>query len=334
MRDLAHEWTNEQIRELEVRIHEVYAQAAMEMEDKISAGLKEYERERKKWVKLVQSGERTQREFDDWLERMAMEQQWRNDMMNTLAYDAMNADVRARQLINDELPTIYVENANIESYLIERATGFDLGFTLYNHDAVRFMLMNDNIYPAVDLAKDFVWNRRKFNSAIMQSVLQGESIPNAALRLMKVMEMDETAATRAARTSITYVESAGTRDAISRADKMGIPIKVVWHAVHDGRTRFAHRQMDGVSVMPGEKFIVDGHEMSGPGDPEAPGYLIYNCRCNCHGKVDIDGLPEQVVISRDKFPSDVSYDDWKMGKYVTDSSGTETKASKKARGVK
>ncbi len=37
----------------------------------------------------------------------------------------------------------------------------------------------------------------------------------------------------------------------------------------------------------GEKFKVDGYELEYPGDPSAPGYLIYNCRC--------------AVVSVDKF---------------------------------
>lgn len=334
MRDLAHEWTNEQIKELEVRIHEVYVQAAMEMEDKIAAGLEEYERERKKWVKLVQKGERTQAEFNEWLERMAMEQQWQRDMMNALAFDAMNADVKARQLINDDLPMIYVENANIESYLIESAVGYDLGFTLYNQDAVRLLLMNKNIYPAVDLGRDFIWNRRKFSSAILQSILQGETVQQAAERLMTVMDMDETSAVRAARTSVTYVESAGRREAMRRAVEMGIPVKNQWNARHDGRTRVQHRQMDGVTIDVGKKFDVDGYMMEGPGDPSAPGYLIYNCRCFCRGIVEYEGLPEDVLINNDKLPPDLTLEEWKSGKYVTDKYGVETKASKKARGVK
>lgn len=41
----------------------------------------------------------------------------------------------------------------------------------------------------------------------------------------------------------------------------------------------AHRRLDGQRVPVGQPFQIDGYEIEYPGDPKAPGYLIYNCRC-------------------------------------------------------
>lgn len=86
----------------------------------------------------------------------------------------------------------------------------------------------------------------------------------------------------------------------------------MWRATLDGRTRHAHRLLDGQMVDIGEKFKVDGYELEYPGDPSAPGYLVYNCRCT--------------VVSVDKFHNpnapraaklgDMSYEEWKAGKEV------------------
>lgn len=41
----------------------------------------------------------------------------------------------------------------------------------------------------------------------------------------------------------------------------------MWRATLDGRTRHAHRLLDGQMVDIGEKFKVDGYELEYPGDP-------------------------------------------------------------------
>ena len=277
MIDEAHEWTDGQIDRLTVKMHAAYAQAANELQDRLEVWMKDFEADRAGWEKAVRQKIKTKAEYDSWLEERAMERSWQTNMINQLAEDAVNADIRARQMINDELPTICAENANMEAFRICKATGLDLSFTIYDHDSVRFLMTDPRIFPEVDIAKDIAWSQQKFTSAITQSILQGESIPRASKRLSSVFEMGERFATMAARTAITYVEGIGKQHSFERAKKMGIPIKQQWNALHDGRTRFPHRQMDKVQVEVGEKFNVDGYKMTGPGDPSAPAYLIYNC---------------------------------------------------------
>lgn len=333
MSDMGHEWTDEQIERLSVKMHEAYTQAANEMQDKLEVWLKDYESKRKGWEKAVKVGVRTKEEYENWLKDRAMERTWQENMVNQLAEDAVNADIRARQMVNDELPTIYAENANMEAFRICKATGLDLSFTIYDQDSIRFLMTDPELFPTIDVSKDALWNQRKLSSAITQSILQGESMPNAAKRLVKVMAMNERAAMMVARTSITYSEAMGKRHSFQRAQDMGIPLKMQWNALHDGRTRYEHRQMDKVQVNVGEMFDVDGYKMKGPGDPTAPMRLIANCRCRLSGEIGYDGITPAVTIGKDKFPKDVSYEEWKSGVYRTDASGKETKASMRERGV-
>ena len=51
------------------------------------------------------------------------------------------------------------------------------------------------------------WARRKITSAMTQSILQGESVPDAARRIRSVVEMDRRASPRAARTDIIIRKS-------------------------------------------------------------------------------------------------------------------------------
>lgn len=333
MTDIGHKWTDDRIDELEVRMREMYSQAANEMQDRLEAWMEDYEKQRTAWEKAVKAGVKTKAEYDAWLGDRSKERTWQEGMVRELSIDAVNADIRARQMINDEIPTIIAENANMMGYQIDRLTGLDTMFTLYDQDAVRFLLNDPNLYPTVNIPKDLAWNQRKFAGAITQSILQGESIPDTAKRLQGVFDMDTRAAIMAARTSMTYAESSGKSLSFKRAKGMGIPIRQEWRANLDGRTRLAHREADGQTVDVDEKFDVDGHKMSGPGDPTAPGYLIYNCRCRLQPVLDYDDIPDAVVSRYSRLPEGVSYDDWKSGKFRTDASNVETEASKRERGV-
>lgn len=64
------------------------------------------------------------------------------------------------------------------------------------------------------------WARRKITSAMTQSILQGESVPDAARRIRSVVEMDRSASMRAARTSLTGAENAGRIGSYRRASSM------------------------------------------------------------------------------------------------------------------
>ena len=279
MADQAHEWTDEQIERIQTKLRQVYSQAANEMQDNLEAWLEDFDRKNKAWKKAVSEGVKTEGEYKAWLEDRAMERTWQQDMINTLTYDAVNADVRARQLINDEVPTIYAENGNWATYDIERQAGLDTAFTLYNQDSIRWLVEEDRqLLPQIDVTADIQWHRQKFTSMITQSILQGESIPKAAARIALVTGMDERASERAARTAMTLAENKGRQRAFERADGLGITLTKEWNAHLDGRTRLSHRQADGQKVGIHEKFVVGGYKMEEPGDnTDAPGSEVYNC---------------------------------------------------------
>ena len=62
----------------------------------------------------------------------------------------------------------------------------------------------------------------------------------------------------------------------------------------------------------GEAFEGDGATIQYPGDPQAPGYLVYNCRCTVIGAIkdleddDSDGHRKHMIWT--------TYEDWKAGK--------------------
>lgn len=334
--DWAHGWTDEQIDSLRKKFREVYAQAEREMSDKIGEWAKEYDQQNQEWWQWLESGERTEEEYKAWLEEQVLKRDWMESMAQRLSVDATKADEKCMQLVADEVPRVFGENANWEAFDISRATGLDLNFTIYNEDAVRQLILNAPgiVYlPQLDNAKDLLWNHQHFTSALTQSILQGETLPQAAKRLSMVLGMDERAATRAARTAMTGAESAGREHSMERAERMGIPLRKTWRAKLDGRTRQSHRELDGESVPVSGYFTWGDVQADRPGDPTTPPWFIANCRCTLGNEIDIDGIPERVVRRTSKLPRDVSYEDWKSGTYRTNSAGEETKSSMVERGL-
>lgn len=332
MADRAHEWTDEQIERLNRRLAREYSQAAMEMRTKLNAYLEDYEYANQSWKDAVRSGEATMEEYRKWLASQASKRRYVVDMTDMLANDAFNTSQRAFEIINDAIPQVYAENANWAAYSIENGIGRDTGgFALYDQDTVRrLMSMDDDdqvIHEVVpygpilpekqrlnlqslrvepEKVKYVRWNRQKFTSAITQSILQGESIPNAVKRLAGVLNMDKNMATRAARTAMTSAENAGRVDSYERAKRIGIELEQEWMATLDERTRASHRLLDGQHVPVGQKF---SNGLRFPADPSGDGSEIWNCRCTL-----VAWLPN--IENEDnqrwsRLPEGMTYEQWK-----------------------
>lgn len=161
--------------------------------------------------------------------------------------------------------------------------------------------------------KDIRWQKGQIQSVTLQAVLQGESIPNMARRIARTMgEMNRKASVRYARTAMTSAQNGGRRDAYKRAQGLGIDLQQEWIATLDFRTRHAHRQLDGQIRDIDEPFQVDGYDLEFPGDPAAPGYLVYNCRCHTAAKVaGWDSMSGK--LRSDEAIEGMSYEEWKEG---------------------
>lgn len=313
MADYGHKETDKRLEALEKRVAAVYKQASEEMQQKLAQWYKDFERLDKKKAALVESGKLLEADYLAWRKGKMVESGRLKALVDTLTADYVNSDKIAMQIVRGDLTDVYALNANYAAYSIERDTKLDLSWTLYDHSTVERMLREDPDIlplPSVNVPLDERWNRQHLNNAITQGILQGESIPHIADRLQRILGMDHTAAVRSARTSTTAAECAGRIDTYKQAAAMGIQLKQMWRATLDGKTRHAHRLLDGQMVDIGEKFKVDGYELEYPGDPSAPGYLVYNCRCTV---VSVDKFHDPNAPRASRL-GDMSYEDWKAGK--------------------
>ena len=310
--------------DLEKRIKKEYAQAANEVKAKLDRYLAQYAELDSKYRAKVKAGEMSQRDYIRWRRNRIMSTQRWIDMRNVLAQDYSNADEIARKLIGDHMLDVYAMGRNYGAYEIEHGTSLNTSYTLYNHEAVERLIRDDpDLLPmpgeatrkAISEGKLKAWNRKQLQSAMTQSILQGESIPDIAKRLSRTVgTMNRNAAIRTAPTATTEAENAGKVASYKRAQGMGIQLIQEWVATLDGRTRHEHRLLDGQRCPVGGKFSVDGYEIAYPGDPSAPGYLVYNCRCALISV--IKGITDDEEMERDSRLGEMSYEEWKVSKPV------------------
>ena len=309
-RDPAHDATDAEIRRLAKRLHAAYGKAYREMERKAKDALALQAEADARMVHRVSAGDMTADELSAWRKSRAADATWYRQMVAELAREMGLCDERAASIVNGAAPKVFADNANFGAFQVEQAAKVDTSWTLVDADTVAVLVRDHpDLLPQVSPkpSKAEAWARKKITSAITQSVLVGDSVPAASRRLRSVVDMDERAATRAARTALTGAENAGRVSSYDRARGMGIDVRARWMATLDSRTRDSHRKLDGEVVGDDGKF---SNGLRYPGDPEGPAAEVWNCRCTL-----VASIPgHDVFEGRDAHGLETSYEDWKAGR--------------------
>lgn len=278
--DEARDETDALLDDLEKRIKKEYEQAYEEIKAKADNYFQKFAEADAEKLAQLKANEITEQQYAQWrASRMLTDKRYK-DLLEELSRDCVNADKLAMQMVNDMLPDVFALNANYAAFQIEHDTGIDTAFSLYDKKAASLLMKsNPDLLPiksTLKIAEDLRWNKRKLDSAILQGVLQGSSIPDIAERLQDVIGMDSNSAIRNARTMTTSAENAGRYDSYEHAADAGIPVKVMWMATPDDRTRESHREIDGEEIEMGGTF---SNGCRYPGDPNGEPEEVYNCRC-------------------------------------------------------
>lgn len=318
MSDYAHNETDKIIRETERLLRKEYAKAIRDVQDKLEKFFSIFRKQDKQMQADVIAGIITQKEYQEWrIRRLAIGERWEH-MKNILATEYTNANVIAQKIVTGKEMDVYALNYNFATYMIEKETRLDTSFALYNHDAIETLVKkNPDLLPPPrnDLltktaqAKDYTWNKQIAQSVIMQGILQGESIDKLARRLAYEMgDSNLKRSIRNARTMMTAAQNAGRLDSYERAEKLGIKLQKTWVAIMDNRTRHEHRILNGQTRPVDLPFEVDGYTIMNPGDPNAPGHLVYNCRCTMVSQ--IQGFERDVNATRVPGYGNKTYEEW------------------------
>lgn len=321
MSDAGHKETDRALAKLEKKLRKTYSDAEKSAQKKFDSYMQDFARKDVAHKADVATGRWTEKQYKDWRRNQILYSKKLAEMRDVLAKDFKNVDKIAVNMMRDHQADVYAINHNYATFEIESGLGIDTSYTLYDHDTVERMMLEDPaVLPApsprrqaiID-AKDLAWNKQHIQSALVAGILSGDSIPDIAKRLMAVTTMDYNAAIRNARTMTTSAECGGRIDGYKRAKAMGIDLRQEWMATLDSRTRDSHRMLDGEIVNVGEKF---SNGLRFPGDPDGPAAEVYNCRCTIVAVVDgIDpgAFDKTDTLRRKLGNSTINYDDWKRG---------------------
>lgn len=318
MADYAHDKTDAMLDELESNVRREYARAEKEIQSKLNKYLIKFERDRDEQIKLLREGKITRQDYNDWMTRkIGMGKRW-EEMRDNLAQDMTNAGQIARSIANGYKPEVYALNHNWATYQIEHDGKIDTFYQLYDRQTVERLIEKDRqlMPPAgkkvkreIALGKAQKWNNKQLQSALTQSILQGESIPDMAKRVARTVSTRSYAdSVRYARTMITGAESAGRQDAYERAESMGIELEKEWIATLDDRTRHTHRELHGERRPLDEEF---SNGCMYPADPSGDAEEVYNCRCTT--KAAIKGFEGARVESSPKM-GEMSFEEWQQAR--------------------
>jgi phage putative head morphogenesis protein, SPP1 gp7 family len=289
---------------------EEYAKASIEMQGKCDNYLSKYAKEDAEKRSLLDAKKISKEDYQAWQKSKILGgKQW-TDMRDTLAQDLTHCNEIAADIINDRKCDVYALNHNYGTYEIEQGVGACTSYTLYDHDTVeRLISQNPELLPKtkIDIPKDLQWNKQQLTSAVTQGILQGESIPSIAKRMAAVTDMDKNSAIRNARTATTGAENAGRVESYKRAEKMGIKVTQIWISTLDGRTRISHRHMMGEKRALGKVF---SNKCRFPGDPQGPGWEVYNCRCTLIAEPDGSGYDLEKTIDKNLSKKGMTFDEW------------------------
>lgn len=324
MEDRGHILTDDALLKLEQRIKDTYGDAAAEVQKTIDEYFDSFKKRDAEQKKLLEQEKITEEQYKQWRLAQIGRGKRFEALRDMLAERMTKANEISISYVNDTTPGIYSLNHNYAAYTIEQIGG-NVGFTLLDEQTVKRLIAEQPdlmpYYPrdkAVARGIDIKWGKQQITAQVTSGILQGESIKDISQRLQKnIPTMHQVSAIRAARTAVTEAENAGRQASYDRAKELGLPVKKRWMAVHDMRTRDAHAKADGQTVDLDAPFKVDGYKMMYPGDPSAPAYLVYNCRCTTR-TVEREGIEAEPRMMRVRNPatgrnelvSEMTYTEW------------------------
>lgn len=324
MSDFAHDQTDLTIDEIEKRLRKEYRQAMEDVGKKCDEYFRKFEKKDAIKRDQVQRGVITQEDYIKWRESQLMVGSKWESMRDQIAQDYHNANKIAQSIMYGYRPDVYALNHNFATYMVEKGLGLDTYYTLYNREAVeRMFRKNPRMLPPPGKQKmkdildpdkkDVLWNQQQVQSIAHQAIVQGKSIYEIRKDIQKILgERNFKAAIRNARTLMTGAENGGREDAYKRAESMGIKLQRTWIATLDERTRYEHRQLDGMTVPLDKPFVVPdtGDEINFPGDPTAKAALVYNCRCRTIAHLEGFAIDTTAYRSEPGY-KDMTYEEWK-----------------------
>lgn len=267
------------------QIAEIYKRAQIDISRKMKDWNKRHAVKDAEMRARVEAGEITEAAYKKWLRtEVYVGKQWQGKL-DEISGVLVHADKEAAKVINRSTAAVFADSANYTAYEIQANVGAVGNLAIYDGATVR-RLISRSVLPerVIDTGADALWQSRSVQNAVLQGIIQGESIPEISRRIATETGIKAgKATTRSARTAVTSAQNAGRQERMEEAEEElsedGIEVRKMWRATLDDRTRDAHQELDGETIPVDESFHNSIGDIKYPGDPAADDANVYNCRC-------------------------------------------------------
>lgn len=265
------------------KISKIYAQAYQEIDQKLADHTAKFKAQDAQMVADAKAGKISWKQYHAWKKKEVFTGKHFERVKKQIDDQITKANGTAVRIINGERKAVFQDNANVAMYQIDKDFNYGISFNLIDSATLTRLLEDDHdLLPDVyiDDEKTIKWDGKVINSSIVQSIIQGETIPETAARIAQnVVGTNQKSAVRVARTAMTSAQNAGRIQAMHSAQDLGIDVEKLWIATLDNRTRDAHQNLDGQTAKVDSAFESDLGPIMFPGDPNADPANVWNCRC-------------------------------------------------------
>lgn len=306
--DKGHVYADKILEEITDGMQPIFDEVGKKSVEKIRKYLKRFESEIREHEQMVDDGDMTEREFEQWMiSRTTTGREW-NSVRNEISEDYHKATVKAMATAGAGLLMVYRYNKNFAGESIEKQV------KKYLNKSISIPRRKKPRRPEYvrpkrpDPKKNIPWHNKRIESIVRSEMKKGHSVDKIAKKLYKVTDMDGVSAYRTARTGVTRAENEARIDAMYEAQELGIKYDKIWIATLDARTRTSHRILHGERV-PCEEYF--SNELFEPADPDGDPAEIYNCRCS------LGWSPAGVSMEMSEAPMGMSRRGWEEQKPIS-----------------
>ena len=143
MVDQAHNETDLIIYEVEKRIKREFRQAAEEAKEKLREYMKAFVKKEKTWRERLESGEITEKEFNNWRYNQILGGKRWGELIEELTVVYQNARETAEVYTAEKLPAVYALNHDFTTYQIEKKAQVDTGYRLIDKKTIETILFDN-----------------------------------------------------------------------------------------------------------------------------------------------------------------------------------------------
>lgn len=321
MSDPGTRYADRKQEEIEKRLRSIYEKASAEIIDRLDRHSKAmYAKDREMRAKL-EAGEITHQQYKNWLSGQLFTEKIWQDQIASATSVLLTANEQANAIVEGQRRAVFTENANWQSYSIEKDSRGAISFGLYDSATVTRLIRDQpELLPPkkVNGERDKAWNREKISAIMARGVITGSPLPEIAKHIGRECgNSNEKAMLRYARTAMTSAQNAGRIEVMRDARDMGIKVKKTWISTLDERTRPAHQMLDGDTVDIDQPFSSILGPIMYPGDPAADEANVWNCRCALG--YEYPEYQNRDVMRYDQYDrediEDITYQEWKESKH-------------------